>query len=209
MLSMLFFLLPGLPSGHTDVAQRVSHIGEHPFLWRLGWCPWQLTALSDLILAIALVRTTWVARRPAWISLLLTSIAIAIEQPAEFRWITSGVDIAQQAVATGDPTRYLAFEFEIFRLTSHWAAFFYTLAAIAWSICLAKAGTWNRFMTILSAVLWGLLLIISAGPLLFTNFPAIAVSVGNAVGFNLMMIWFGVATNLVIRRDPTAKLVKA
>lgn len=194
---MLAFLLPGLPSGTTDLPQRIAYISDHALLWKLGWFPWQMTALSDLILAVALVRTQWVPRLPAVGSLILTMVAVSIEQPAEFRWVTSGIEIAKEALRTGNHSAYLAFEQEVFSLTSHWAAFFYTLAAIFWSISLAKAGTWSRFMTNLSVVLWGLLLVISLGPLLSSSFGSNLVSAGNALGFNLMMIWFLGALYLV------------
>jgi hypothetical protein len=205
MGAMLLFLLPGMPSGNTDLAHRLSYISEHDFLWRLGWFPWQVTAFSDLVFAVALLRTAWINRSLSWASAILTSVAIIIEQPAEFRWVTNGVDIAREAVKTGNYSKYLTFENEMFRLTSHWAAFFYTLAAISWSVALSKAGTWNRFMTILSCILWGLLILVSLGPLLFpigTN----VVSIGNAIGFNLMLIWFVGATTLVLRRGQTKEL---
>ena len=201
LLATVLFLLPGLPSGDGDVLHRATYISNHVVAWQIGWLPWQVTALSDLILAIALVRTTWIDQGPARASLGLTVIAILFEQPAEYRWVTKGVEFAQQAARTKNTTVYSAFESITFHLTSYWAAFFYTLAAIAWSVCFVRAGTWNRFMTILSIALWGLLLFISAGPLVFTACPAKAVSVGNAIGFNLMMIWFAMAIYLVWKRQ--------
>ena len=201
LLATLLFLLPGLPSGNTDLAHRISYITQHPLIWRIGWLPWQLTALSDLILAIALLRTSWIPRMPARISIALTTIALLFEQPAEFRWITSGVEIARKAFLIHNTSAYAVFETETFRLTSYWAAFFYTLAAIGWSICLAKAGTWNLFMTILSVFLWGMLLLVSSGPLLFADFPPLFVSTANAIGFSMMMVWFVIATYLVVTRQ--------
>ncbi len=203
MLSMLAFLLPGLPSGTTDLPQRIAYISDHAFLWKLGWFPWQITALSDLILAVALVRTKWVPRLPAVGSLILTIVAVSIEQPAEYRWVTSGIEIAKDALRTGNHSAYMAFEQEVFSLTSHWAALFYTLAAIFWSISLAKPGAWNRNMTRLSWVLWGLLLIISTGPLITSAIGPNLVSVGNAIAFNLMMVWFLGALYLVKLKSPT------
>ncbi len=71
MLSMAALLLPGTPGGlHSDVAARMAYVAAHPWLWRLGWLPWQLTALSDLLLAWALLRTSWIPRLPAWLALL-------------------------------------------------------------------------------------------------------------------------------------------
>src|SRR5258706_10287581 len=63
MVSMAFFLLPGMPGGGTpDDAARMAYIASHPWLWRIGWLPWQVTAASDLLLAVALFWTPWVGR---------------------------------------------------------------------------------------------------------------------------------------------------
>ena len=201
MLSMLIFLLPGIPGGSSDLAHRIAYISAHPIQWRLGWFPWQLTALSDLVLAYCLVRTSWIPRLPALGALGLTIVAIAFEQPAEYRWITSGIELAHDAVRYGSYSGYSAFEQEVFRLTSHWAAFFYTLAAIGWSISLAMSGTWNRFITWLSCGLWGLLIVVSLGPLLKPNLGSKLVSIGNAIGFIFMMVWFCLVLVMVMRRS--------
>jgi hypothetical protein len=195
MVSMVLFLLPGIPGGSSDLSHRVSYIAHHPIQWRMGWLPWQLTAASDLLLSIAFVRTTWISRKAAWTSLVFTAIAVFIEQPAEWRWTTSGIDLA----FAGEPERYRVFESEVFRQTSFWAALFYTLAAIMWSFALAKSGIWNRAMTWLSVVLWSLLIAISVGSMSITIDPKL-VSVGNALGFTLMMLWFLASTELVMRR---------
>ena len=48
MASMALLLLPAMPGGGTaDDATRIARIANHPWLWRLGWLPWQLTALSE------------------------------------------------------------------------------------------------------------------------------------------------------------------
>jgi hypothetical protein len=56
MLTMLFFLLPGLPGGPNGSAARMNYVASAPRLWRLGWFPWQFTALSDLLISLALLR---------------------------------------------------------------------------------------------------------------------------------------------------------
>src|SRR5262245_39139434 len=105
MVSMALLLLPGMPGGGTlEVAERAAYVAGHPWLWRLGWLPWHITALSDLLLAVALLRTSWIPRLPAWLILGLTLVAIGIEQPAELRWITQGVSLAQAAVQTETPS---------------------------------------------------------------------------------------------------------
>src|SRR5207237_5150791 len=84
MVWMVLFLLPGMPGGpnadspgdfqinsalpslddptfvKAGLRDRVAYIAEHPWRWRIGWIPWQLTALSDLLLAVALVRPRWI-----------------------------------------------------------------------------------------------------------------------------------------------------
>src|SRR5205823_3159427 len=64
MAAMAALLLPGMPGGGTPEAVRVAYIAAHPWLWRLGWSTWGATALSDVLLALALVRTPWVPRTP-------------------------------------------------------------------------------------------------------------------------------------------------
>jgi len=97
MVSMALLLLPAQPGANPDAASRIAYVANHPWMWRLGWFPWQLTALSDLLVAAALVRTPWIPRAPAWISLVLSIIAVTIEQPGEIRWMTEGVDLAREA----------------------------------------------------------------------------------------------------------------
>ena len=47
------------------------------------WLPWQLTAVSDLLLAVAL-RTPWIPRFAAWAVLVLTIAAVIPDQGAVF-----------------------------------------------------------------------------------------------------------------------------
>src|SRR5438132_912563 len=77
MLSMALCLLPGIPGGsNSDLAARVAYLAGHPWLWRLGWVPWQLSALIDLLTAVALCLTPWVPRWPARLTLLVTVLAL-------------------------------------------------------------------------------------------------------------------------------------
>ena len=169
MLSMALVLLPGQPGANSDAGARIAYVAEHAWVWRLGWLPWQLTALSDLLVAVALVRTVWIPRWPAFVSLVLTVVAVGIEQPGEIRWMTEGVDLAREAVRTGLSQEYLDFEAATFRRVSLWAATFYTMSAIAWSVCFALAGTWQRGLTALSVAAWGILLFVTTGPALLQD----------------------------------------
>ena len=190
MISMLLFLLPGVPGGPSDLVQRATYLSQHSLQWKIGWFPWQMTAMSDIILAVALFRLLNGKKLVVWIGLIMTLLAIAFEQPWEYRWVTSGIDLAKEAVAMGNYSNFSAFESDAFRMTSLWAAMFYTLAAIAWSYSFATLKIWNRFLTILSVILWSLLLAISGCPIFAPSLDLKLVSVGNALGFNLMMVWF-------------------
>src|SRR5258707_1507725 len=72
MLSMALLLLPGMPGGSNHLAARVGYIAAHPCLWRLGWFPWHLTALSDLLIAGAVLRPAWSPRIPAILVIITT-----------------------------------------------------------------------------------------------------------------------------------------
>jgi hypothetical protein len=201
MLGMALLLLPGMPGG-TEPASRVAYIANNPWLWRLGWFPWQLTALSDVILAIAILRTSWLPRYPAYFIALMTFIAVAIEQPGEFSWITRGVTLAQESLRSGNLNPYLRYEEETFLRVGAWAALMYSIMAVGWSWCFAKAKVWHRGLTGLSIVTWGVLFMVSIAPLLPDEYRLgeKLVAGGNAIGFMLMMLWFLWVTELVLRR---------
>lgn len=203
MVAMVLFLLPGLPGGGVDdPLERARYVAQNPWLWRLGWLPWQLTALSDQILGIALLRTTWIPRLPAFITLLLTIAAIIPDQLGQARWITEGIAVAQRGLATGDFTSYLRLEPELFALTSAWAATLYAVGALGWTWCFVAARTWSPLLSWLSVVTWGIFLVVSASLFLpeVSRLPATIVSAGNAVGFVLMEIWFVLVAERVLRR---------
>src|SRR5262245_19282502 len=103
LLSVAVLLMPGIPGGTApDDAARVAYIAEHPWRWRLGWLPWHLAALIDLVTGVALVATRWVPRLPAVLTLLVTALAVVPEQTGELSWVTRGVELARQAHQTGD-----------------------------------------------------------------------------------------------------------
>jgi hypothetical protein len=194
MVSMALFLLPGMPGGGTaDDATRIHYIASHPWLWRLGWIPWQLTAFSDLLLAFALLRTPWIPRLPAILTALLTVAAVFPDQGGQACWITRGIELAQS-----DPVAYLAYEAKIFEWTAAWGATLYCVAALGWTWAFAAAGTWNRALTLLSSLLWPLFFIVCIGPFFQMN-PKL-VAAGNGLGFLLLQLWFILVTESVLRR---------
>jgi hypothetical protein len=199
MLSMAALLLQGTPGGsQSDVAARMTYVAAHPWLWRLGWLPWGLTALGNLLLALALLRTPWIARLPAWLTLVVTLCAIIPDQSGQLLWDTVGVSLATH----GSLTAYAAFERTIFPITAGAGGAGYTLAAILWSVCLARAGVWTRGMTIFSMLLWSAFLLLSLLAALpgAAGLPAWSVGAGNAICFVLLLLWLALAAELVLRR---------
>jgi hypothetical protein len=193
ILSMAFLLLPGMPGGGTvDDAARIHYIASHPWFWRFGWFPWQLTAISDFILAIALLRTTWIPKLPAALTLVVTIFAIIPDQLGQLNWITKGIQLAQT-----NPFAYLPFEKQIFHWTAAWGATFYCVAAVGWTWCFIAAKTWNRTLTVLSTFLWALFFVVCVGPFFAMN-PKL-VAAGNGVGFLLLQLWFVLVLEAVQR----------
>ncbi|MDB4895394.1 MAG: hypothetical protein JWN15_1656, partial [Firmicutes bacterium] len=121
------------------------------------------------------------------------------EQTGEFQFILHAPAMAQ----AGNAAAYAAFEARPFLLTSAWGACLYAVAALFWSWCFAAAGTWRRWMTPFAITLWLFFAYISGGLLLPPALrPSFAfVAAGNAVGFVLLMLWFTVVTELVLRRS--------
>lgn len=85
MLGMVLLILPGI-SPHESVETRIRYIAEHPTLWRIGWLPWQLSALSDVLLTAALLHWAHVTgARRAWSWLLAsTSLLLAALVPDQY-----------------------------------------------------------------------------------------------------------------------------
>lgn len=207
MLSMLF-LLPGLPGGSNAlVNERSLYIAQHPWLWRLGWFPWQLTALSDVLLSLALLWTPWVRRLPAALACLATIAGVIPDQYGQAVWITRGVQLARDASATGDFVNYSNFESSTFVLIAGFGTVGYLLGALAWTWCFAAAGTWERRLTWLSVPLWSLFVLAAICIFLPESSrptPKVA-SFVNAIAFVLFMAWlFLVAERVWARCRPRA-----
>jgi hypothetical protein len=200
LLAMAALLIPFMPGGPTTSdAERVRLIAEHPWRFRMGWLPWQLCAVADGYLAIAMVRVKWLPKLPSMIVLVFTMAAILPDQYSQAMWVTKGVDIAR----SGDVETYLAFEAVMFPLTAAVAALLYTIAgALGWTWAFAAAKTWTRTLTFLSVPLWIAMLIAVTGPLLPTSMrpSPTFVSTANAIGFLTLQLWLGLVTEAVLRR---------
>jgi hypothetical protein len=206
LIAMAALLLPVLPGGSAGSdLERIAGIAAHPWRFRIGWLPWQLCAVADLGLAIAMVRVRWLARGPAIAVLALTLAAVVPDQYAQAMWITRGVRLAES-----DPAAYLAFERAIFPLTSTWGALLYTLAALGWTWCFARAGTWSRALSILSVPLWLTMLVAVTAPLAGAS-PSFT-SIANGAGFLQLQLWLALVTEQVLRRarpfEPHGRLAR-
>lgn len=202
MLTMLFFLLPGLPGGpHDSVAERMAYVAGAPWLWRSGWFAWQLTALSDLLISLALLRIRW--RFAALLAVLFVVAGMIPDQMGQILWMTRGVTLAQEGVLSS----YSQFEATIFFWISVYGGAGYTLAAICWTWCFATQKneswvSWSRGLTSYSVILWSLFALLSVNPLLPVrlHLSPLWVAGGNALGFVLLLLWLALATEMVLRR---------
>lgn len=189
MLAMALLLLPGMPGGNgaTD-GERMAWIASHEGTFRLGWLPWHLTALSDLVLAFVLFRVPKIPRALRVAQLALTWFAVLVDQGGQALWLTRGVAQAKE----GDLAGYLATEHLAFPLTGWYAALLYTLGAIAWTLSFRAAGVWSKAIARLSIPLWTIFIVATVGPLLpeGMRLPDRAVAAGNALGFLMMEAWF-------------------
>jgi hypothetical protein len=197
MLAMLGFLLAGLPGGPHAGAARMAYVASYPWLWRLGWFSWQLTALSDLLISLALLRIRW--RLAALVAVLLTVAAIVPDQMGQVLWMTRGVTLAQQ----GSLALYAPFEATVFSWIGIYGGAGYTLAAVAWTWCLTTQSDWRwpRAFIVFSSLLWLLFAGLSVNPLLpmHLHLSPLEIAGGNALGFVLLLTWMALVGEVVLR----------
>lgn len=195
--------MPAVPGGGPgDALSRAAYVAAHPWLWRLGWGPWHLTAVAHLALSLALFRTAWVPRRPALVAAAVTLAAVAVDLAGQWQWMTRGVRLAAGAAA-GDHQAYFAFDAWAFRMVAVFGCLGYLLAAAGWCWCLAAAGTWSRPLTWLAATAWGSFALAVALSLLA---PASAAGQDGAgflrfAGFLLLQSWLVAVTDRVVARS--------
>lgn len=199
MLATALLILPGAPGGPHDAAARMAYVAANPWLWRLGWLPWQLAALANLLLALTLVSTRQMARHPALLTLLATLAAIIPDQAGQALWVTRGIALAQ----AGRLADYLPFEHQVFLLIGAWGSMLYTLAALGWTWCFARAGLWRRWLTYYSIPLWAFFALFSVAPFLTpqTGLAPTLIDTANGVGFVFLLFWVAAVLELLLRRS--------
>src|SRR5579875_53128 len=203
LVSTLFLLAPGLPGIRSDSdASRIGYLAAHPWLWRLGWLPWQAAALVNVLTGLALWRTSWIPRLPAAAVLFFTLLAVVPDQTGQALWTTHGLDLAAEADRRGDWLPYLAFEGQVYRAVVVWGGTLYLGMALGWNWCFATAGTWTRSLTVLSLFTWSFLALGSVALLLpEAGKPTLwLVSASSAVGFILLLLWLALVAEQVLRR---------
>lgn len=153
LLTMLLLLRPGMDVAAFSALERARYVAENAHAWRLGWLPWQLSALSDLWVSVAFWR--WArareladARRFAGWALALFVVSAVPEQWAEASLVTSFVDSAANAAHGGlaawqrDWAIYAA-------ATGAWANFGYTVMTYYWmrcASCLLGRAVWPAWL---------------------------------------------------------------
>lgn len=135
LVTMLLLLRPGMDIAAFSVAERARYVSEHALAWRLGWLPWQLSALSDAWVSWAFWR--WAAqqgngaaRRFAGAALVLFVVSALPEQWAEGHLVTSFIDAAR-----GDPHEWQRRWALYAALTGVWANLGYTVMTWCWLKC--------------------------------------------------------------------------
>jgi hypothetical protein len=214
LVTMGLLLLPGMPGGPvTDAAGRIAYVADHPWRWRLGWVPWHLAALIDVLTGVALVCTRWVPRLPAVLTLAATLCAVVPEQTGELAWSARGPALAEGAQHTGEAGPYLALEERSFHLAVVVGASLYLVMALGWTWCFAAAGLrpcparprtrpWSRLLTWLTPFTWGSLALASVGLLLPEGMRPgpLVVALSNGLGFGLLVLWLVLVAEQVLRR---------
>ena len=144
LLTMATLLAPGLDF-HSSVLERAGFVANHPWLWRLGWLPWQLTAVWDVLLSLALcLYLLRVPRKPGWLwaltSLLASVAAFWPDQWAQYVCVTSFIPFAEQAASGQIPLEhYVALESRLLLWMGTYGCAGYTVMAWCWMRATAAA----------------------------------------------------------------------
>ncbi len=172
LASMALLVQPGFNAAEP-AARRAAYIVEHPWLWRLGWLPWQLSALSDLLISSTLILwlRTWpkstagpnptpgskptagsnsTALKWAMAALVFNLAASIPEQIGEWRLVTSHIETASRAGHSA--TNLDSFTHEqnsLLGVIGVWGGFVYLFMTLAWHRALRLGagidGWWSGF----------------------------------------------------------------
>lgn len=143
LVAMGAILMRGIgPAGDVASFERAHFIAANPWLWRLGWLPWQLCALSDLLVCVLLMDWTRVRGGFGWacVSLVLVLAAAIPEQWSEWRMITEQVQVAAAVVRGEAPiAAHAELEQHLLIVTGSFSATVYVLMTGAWMLAIRSA----------------------------------------------------------------------
>jgi len=206
LLSMVLLVAPGLDVART-LAERSSYVAEHSWRWRIGWLPWQLSALSDIAVSVALVRyCRGRAAFFAWVGLLLTLVAVIPDQWGEYALTTLLVDHAQ----AGALDRYLEVELFCLRMTTLCGNQSYVAMSFAWIAAFAYAGVRPRPQIVSGVTAMAFFTASSALAYRATqhapDYPGMRLAGALAgVGFVLLLVWtFIAATSIAAAEEESS-----
>ena len=192
LLTMAALVLPGMPGGPVPDAERIQYVAENQLLWQVGWLPWQLSALSDFLIAIAILQIKDLPFYLRALVMLATLFAIAPDQCGQIIWVRDGSRVATLAIAKDNLPMYLNFEHPLYEMVCGWAALFYSVLAAFWTLALKPILNASRTFYIFSWSIWALSGVCAVLFLLSSIIPIpfLVLAVANAVFFPLLLLWF-------------------
>lgn len=203
--ALAFLIEPGFDVSHP-VEARAKYISDHSLWWRSAWLPWQLSALSDVLVSVALIR--WLAtlsnrpqlnaaRRWAYVALGLNVVASVPEQFYEAVLVSSHVRLASDALS--DPNQLERFADEQRRalwVTSVFSAGLYIAMTAAWHIAVTKAAgrpsgvkTFGGKALLVTIVFLGSATGFVAAQVWLGVVSDIAIQISGGIGFSALVIW--------------------
>lgn len=206
--AMALLVRPGFDVARTDL-ERATFISENRWLWRLGWLPWQLSALSDVIFSIFLIQ--WVRARQQSAALkwaiagLGLNLAASIpEQISEAILVTGHVGLADQATTNPEALQDFADQERfLFGVASVWSGFVYVAMTLAWhralSLTAGVTGWFDGFagrVVLIALVALSALAGLAAIQVTTDWTSPVLVAVVAAVGFLGMCLWSLAAADL-------------
>lgn len=191
LVSLPLLLEPGLRPT-AALAERAAYVAAHPWLWRLGWLPWQLSAVSDLWVSFALF--SWCRRRERGVGAAAVALGSMLFAVVPDQW--------GEAVLVSRYITSAAAGGEAFGALERWALLMtgtcgnggYVAMTGAWIVALRQGTTrYTRTMTAVGGVALGLLAVSAGVVFSATRTPALAgmswVVPLNGLGFVLLFVW--------------------
>ncbi len=209
--TMALMVQPGFDVA-LPATDRAAYVARHPWIWRLGWLPWQLSALSDVFISVTLIlwlrtRSNRLALKWALAGLAFNLAASIPEQVGEWRLITSHIDTAARASQSASNLELFGQEQNsLLSVIGVWGGFVYLFMTLAWHRALRLGagieGWWSGFsgklVGFLSLALF-ILTVLTAGQVWLDWEPTLAITVFAGVGFLAVCLWAFVAADLAGR----------